>query len=350
MNLDSIARVLHGELVGDGSIEITDIVPPNRAQNRHQLAIIVEKKFFPALTTRRIQTAVINRLCPIDEPTTLESYVLTDLPGRHVMACLTSLFHRRLPREEPLIHPTAEIGEDVRLGDNVAIGAFTVIHPGVTIGENATIHSQVTIGENSTIGADVSLYPGVRIGANVEIGERCVIHQNTCIGADGFSFHVPHIEPRSQSDQILKIYSLSGVVLGEDVEVGSNSNIDAGTLAPTRIGDHTKIDSLVQIGHNCQIGSKCIICGQVGIAGSVTIGDYGVLAGAVGVGDNVTIGERAIVLAYSAVGDDLAPYNTYFGVPAAPAKEVMARIPYLKRLKTLYKKVLNLETRIEKLE
>ena len=347
MNLDSIGKILESAVIGNGSIEISSLSRPDLTQNRHQLAVILDKKFFPFLTTHNIQTALISTRYPIPEPNALEGYILTSHPPRYALAAVTSLFQTK--PSEPSIHPTAVIHPTAILGKNVAIGAFTVIHSGVSVGDNTIIHTHVTIEENAQIGENIFLHSGVRIGPNVVIGGGSVIHQNACIGADGFSFHVPHIEPGSRTDRIQKIYSLSGVVIGEDVEIGSNSNIDAGTLAPTRIGSHTKIDSLVQIGHNCQIGRCCILCGQVGVAGSVTIGDYSVLGGAVGVRDNLTIGEHVIVLGGGLVMKNLPSHEVYRGSPAIPAKHELAQYPYLKRAKEVYMRLVKLETRLNSL-
>jgi UDP-3-O-[3-hydroxymyristoyl] glucosamine N-acyltransferase len=203
-------------------------------------------------------------------------------------------------------------------------------------------------------------HPGVRIGDRVIVGDRVILHHNASIGADGFSFVTPEpgsVEAAKSTGRVeatntalRRIHSLGAVVLGDDVEVGANSAIDRGTLSDTRIGRHTKIDNLVQIGHNVTVGEMCMLCGQVGIAGSARIGNRVVLAGQVGVGDHIKIGDDAVVAAKSAVGTDVAPRTVVMGIPAVPRDRAIDQLLNIGRLKGLFAEVAALKARLKTVE
>ena len=197
--------------------------------------------------------------------------------------------------------PSAKLGKDVALGPYVVIGA------GAVIGARSRIDAHVSIAAGAEIGEDALILAGARIGRNVRIGARFMAHSGVVIGADGFSFVTPEkssVEAvretlgdageAGQGQAWLKIHSLGGVEIGDDVEIGANSSIDAGTIRATRIGDGTKLDKLVQVGHNVQVGRNCLLCAHVAVAGSARIGDNVVLGGQVGVADNISLGDDVV--------------------------------------------------------
>jgi UDP-3-O-[3-hydroxymyristoyl] glucosamine N-acyltransferase len=212
------------------------------------------------------------------------------------------------------------------------------------------------------IGKDALVYAGAKIGAGTQIGARAIVHFNASIGADGFSFVTPQLGSveaakagssgavTASNTALIRIASLAPVILGDDVEVGANSSIDRGTIASTRIGNGTKLDNQVQIGHNVTVGDNCMLCGRVGIAGSAKIGDRVVLGGAVGVADHVTVGDDAIVMAMSGVAGNVAPRSIVGGLPAAPRERMMETLFNTGRLKQFFKKIEALAERLEKLE
>jgi UDP-3-O-[3-hydroxymyristoyl] glucosamine N-acyltransferase len=203
------------------------------------------------------------------------------------------------------------------------------------------------------IGRDCLFHPGVRIGDRVVIGDRVILQHNVSLGADGFSYAgpTPGGHPAGpDAGALTRINSLGTVILGDDVEVGANSAIDRATLAATRIGRNTKIDNLVQIGHNAEIGENCLICGMTGISGSVQIGDRVVLAGGVGVADHVTIQSDAMIAAGSGVVSDVPAKGEMFGYPAVPRKRAFEQIKYLARARALFTEFGELKKRIAALE
>ncbi len=224
---------------------------------------------------------------------------------RLVMAGLTRAFDQG-PDIEPGIHATAVIHPTAQVGEGAAIAPFVVIGRDAVIGANARIASHVSIGRNARIGSDAVLHAGVRIGHDVIAGDRLFVQPGAVIGGDGFSFVTPEESGIEEIRRTLgaranittqhwtRIHSLGTVELGDDVEIGSNATIDRGTIRATRVGSGSKIDNLVMLGHNVVVGEDCLLCSQVGIAGSSTVGDRVVLAGKVGVSDNITIGDDVI--------------------------------------------------------
>jgi UDP-3-O-[3-hydroxymyristoyl] glucosamine N-acyltransferase len=226
----------------------------------------------------------------------------------------------------------AVLGKNVRMGADVSICPLAVIADDVSLGDRVTISSGAYIADGVTIGDDSFIHPNVTIREKTRIGKNVIVHAGTVIGSDGFGY-VP------EKGRHHKIPQTGGIVIEDDTEVGANVTIDRATIGDTVIGRGTKIDNLVQIGHNVKIGANCIIVSQVGISGSVEIGDGVVLAGQVGVRDHVRIGNGTIIGAQSGVGSDVPDGQIYSGSPAIPhkiwlrAQSIYAKLPeYIKRL------------------
>lgn len=240
----------------------------------------------------------------------------------------------------PGIHPTAVISAKAKVGNNVSIGAYTVIEDGVTVGDNTVIFPQCYIGKDVTIGKNCCLYPQVVIREDCVLKDYVILQAGATIGSDGFGFTFH--EGRHQ-----KIPQIGNVILGNDVEIQSNTCVDRAKLASTVIGDNTKIDNLVQVGHNVRVGQACIFCAQVGIAGTTDIGNGVVLAGQVGLAGHMKIGDRAQVGAQSGVMGDLEAGKTYFGFPAMPQKEAFKQLALMRKLPQMYKDFQNLQKQME---
>jgi UDP-3-O-[3-hydroxymyristoyl] glucosamine N-acyltransferase len=209
----------------------------------------------------------------------------------------------------------AVIGKNVTMAPNVNIGALVVIEDGASIGDYSTIMSHCHIGKNVKIGTHCRLFPNVTIYEDCVLGDNVNIHSGTVIGADGFGYLL------MQGIQ-QKIPQVGNVIIHDYVEIGANTTIDRGTISSTIIGEGTKIDNLVQIGHNCIIGKHSIICALVGLAGSTSIGDYVYLAGQVGAAGHLKVGDRTMVGAQAGISQDLAADGKYFGTPAREAQKM----------------------------
>lgn len=231
---------------------------------------------------------------------------------RRAHAVLARLLH---PESAPAagLGPGAVVDPAARLGAGVAVGPGAVISAGAVVGAGSAIGACTFIGEGVTIGAGARIGPHVTL-THALVGERVTILPGARIGQPGFGF-LPG--PAG----LVAVPQLGRVVIGDDVEIGANATIDRGTGEDTVIGAGTKIDNLVQIGHNCRVGRHCVLCGHVALAGSVTLGDQVMLGGKVGVADNIEIGDRAKVAASAGVVSDLPAGGVYMGAPAGPASE-----------------------------
>lgn len=242
------------------------------------------------------------------------------------------------------VHPLAVVDASAAVGEGAAIGPFVVIGAGVTIGPRARIASHVSIAEGARIGAEALILQGARIGAGVTIGDRFICQPGAVIGADGFSFVTPETSGVEEIRQTLgqrekitaqswtRIHSLGAVTIGDDVEIGANACIDRGTVRDTVIGSGTKLDNLVHIGHNVQVGRDCLLCGQVGVAGSARIGDRVVLAGQCGVNDNIFVGDDVIAGGGTKIFTNAPAGRVLLGYPAVRMETHLDMQKALRRL------------------
>lgn len=230
------------------------------------------------------------------------------------------------------IHSKAVVDSSSNIGNNVTIEAGAVIEAGVRVGDSTFIGANVYVGENTKIGSECKIYQNVVIYHNIFIGNKTIIHGSTVIGCDGYGFV-------KDKDQYFKIPQTGKVLIGDQVEIGANSVIDRATIGETIIGNMTKLDNLVHIGHNVQIGSGCLITAQVGIAGSATIGDNCSMGGQAGVVPHVEIGPESIIAAKSGVTKSLAGGEMYSGYPARPIKEQHKRDAVYSEISNMKKKI-----------
>ncbi|MDP5084395.1 MAG: UDP-3-O-(3-hydroxymyristoyl)glucosamine N-acyltransferase [Yoonia sp.] len=264
--------------------------------------------------------------------------------ARLAMAGLTQMLDRPMPVSG--ISPHAAIDPTAVIGTGVTIGAFCVVGPGAVIGQGCWIADQVSIGEGVQIGAACQIHAGVRLRRGVRLGARVILQPNVTIGGDGFSFVTAEPSNVERARETLgeapmtapadptwhRIHSLGGVEIGDDVEIGANSCVDAGTIRATRVGAGTKIDSLVQVGHNVIVGQNCLLCAQAGIAGSTVIGDRVVVGGKAGVADNLTVGDDVVLGGGSVVLSNVPAGRVMMGYPATKMQTHIEGYKALRRL------------------
>jgi len=241
------------------------------------------------------------------------------------------------------IHPTALISKSAKIGENVAIGPYAVISERAVIGDNTAIYPHVTLGDDTSFGEDCIIYPHVSVYRGSKIGRRTIIHSGAVIGSDGFGF--------AESDgKHEKIPQLGIVVIGDDVEIGANTTIDRATLGETVIGSGSKIDNLVQIGHNVVIGENAIIVAQSGVSGSVKIGQHVTLAGQSGIAGHLEIGDNVIITAQSGVGKSITKPGMYLGSPVQEYRTALKAESMRRKLPELIEELNRLKDRIREIE
>ncbi|MCD7779886.1 MAG: UDP-3-O-(3-hydroxymyristoyl)glucosamine N-acyltransferase [Candidatus Gastranaerophilales bacterium] len=342
-SLEEISEIVGGILTKVEDVKISRIGPPLIA-DENTLALAMNEDEIENLSKTKARAALV----PIGVTSELISTIEAERP-RLAMMKLLHLFY--IPPESTVgIHPTATVHPTAKIGENVSIGANVVISRNVSVGKNTKILPNVYVGRSAQIGENCLFHPGCNIGDNVIIGNKVVLQHGVSVGADGFSFVTENpnnvenarkegdVKEDNTDQKIYKIPSVGSVVIGDDVEIGANTCIDKGTIENTVIGEQTKIDNLVQIGHNCKIGKGCMIVSQVGIAGSCIIGDRVVIAGQVGMADHIEIGSDSIVMAKAGITRSFPEKTILIGAPAMPRKEFLKHMKTMKKAEDLVNK------------
>ncbi|MGQ0567025.1 MAG: UDP-3-O-(3-hydroxymyristoyl)glucosamine N-acyltransferase [Gemmobacter sp.] len=338
-----IAAAIGAEAVGEVSLAVTGAAEP-AAAGPHQIALAMDPRYASGIAQGKAQAAV---LWPGADWRSMGLKAAIFAPrARLAMAGITRALDPG-PGIAPGIHPMTVIDPSAQIGDGAAIGPFVTIGAGAVIGPRARIAAHVSIGDGARIGADALILQGARIGARVTIGNRFICQPGAVIGADGFSFVTPEASGVEEIRQTLgkrseiheqrwtRIHSLGAVTIGDDVEIGANACIDRGTIRDTVIGDGTKLDNLVHVGHNVTVGRDCLLCGQVGIAGSARIGDRVVLGGQCGVNDNIFVGDDVIAGGATKIFTNAPAGRVLLGYPAVKMDTHVEMQKALRRLPRL---------------
>lgn len=342
-----LANALGAEAAGNLDLRITGPAEPSTATDT-QVALAMNKEFLEALPLGKAKVALLSDGADW-QALGLEAAIFAPRP-RYALAGVNRVFEKA-PNAAQGIHPTAVIDSTAEIGENASIGPFVVIGRGARVGANARILSHVTISEDARIGDDALIFSGVRIGARVVIGDRFIAQPNAAIGGDGFSFVTPKpgaieevrstlsLKHAEEEREFVRINSLGSVRIGDDVEIGANSTVDRGTISDTEIGSGTKLDNLVQIGHNVKIGKTCLLCGLVGVAGSVKIGDRVILGGQTGVADHVIIGDGVVTGGSTGIASNIPPNSFMMGSPAVKMETYVESYKLMRRLPRLLDKL-----------
>ncbi|MFZ6016915.1 MAG: UDP-3-O-(3-hydroxymyristoyl)glucosamine N-acyltransferase [Nitrospirota bacterium] len=335
MKLKELASLLNGEVIGDPDIEITGISGINEAQEG-DITFISAKRYIKDLRG-------CSASCVIVKEQIVDINITQLKVSNPYLAFAKLLEYFYVKPQKPIgISKGAIVSDTAEIGKDVSIFPFSYISDGVFIGDRTVIYPYVFVGENTTIRERCIIYPNVVLRENVKIGNKVIIHSGSVIGSDGFGYVF-------EEGRHYKIPQVGGVIIEDDVEIGSNVSVDRATTGNTIICRGTKIDNLVQIAHNVRIGENSIIVAQVGIGGSTEIGDFVTLAGQAGITDHIKIDSETMIGAQSGVIGHVTK-GAYSGTPAIPHRDWLKAQAIFAKLPELNKKIKELEERIRELE
>jgi UDP-3-O-[3-hydroxymyristoyl] glucosamine N-acyltransferase len=334
--LSEIAEIVGGELFGPGDLVIRRPVPAGY-NDPEGIAFAETPAYLSAVEKSSVGAVIV----PLEEKGCTKPHIRCRNP-REAFGRILALHWRDLPIE-PGIHPTAIVHPEASVHPSASVGAYVLIARGCAIGEDVKIHPFCYVGEGCRLERGARLYPHVVLYQNVHVGERAVIHSGAVLGADGFGYFWDGQKQR-------KIPQVGSVVLEEDVEIGALTAVDRATAGETIIHLGTKIDNLVQIAHNVEIGAHTVIAAQTGISGSSAIGSRVTLGGQVGVSDHVTITDDVKVGGQAGITKNLSQPGEYWGTPASEFKEYARLIALMRKLPDLYERVKRLERELERLK
>ena len=327
-----IAKRLAGEVLGDASATLTGFANADVARPG-DLTFAENPEYFAAAENSAATAIIAGK-----DATSTKKIIIRVANPRVAFAKALAIFFPE-PKFAPGIHPSAVIAAGAQVDPTAHIGPHCTIGERVKIGANVILQSGNYVGDDSVLGDETNLFPHATVYARSQIGKRVRLHSGAVIGSDGFGYVFDTSFHR-------KVPQIGNVVIGDDVEIGSNSSVDRGALGSTVIGRGTKIDNLVQVAHNVEIGEHCILCAQVGIAGSAKVGNYVVMAGQVGIAGHLKIGHKVTVGSKSGVMHNIPDGETWLGAPAQPDKQAKRIMIAMQRLPDLFKKIAEWEKKL----
>ncbi|MHC4982910.1 MAG: UDP-3-O-(3-hydroxymyristoyl)glucosamine N-acyltransferase [Planctomycetota bacterium] len=337
MTAREVADLVGGAVEGDESVEIS-AVASIEAAGGGDLTFAADAKHVAMLAASKAGAAIVGR--------DLGKAPMTLIRVQDVQAAVAKVLGSLAePEELPAVgvHPSAVVAADAAVAQDAAVGPGVFIGGGAKVGPRCAVCANAVVGARAVVGEETVLAEGVVVRADCVIGQRVRIGPNSVIGSDGFGYYlvdgVHH-----------KIPHAGNVVIEDDVEIGACSCVDRAKFGSTRVGAGTKIDNLVQVAHNVQIGKGCFLVGQSGIAGSAKLGDYVVAGGHAGIRDNITVGDKVQCAAFAAVASDVPDGQIVAGIPAGPAKQQFRIVKASAKVPELLKRVRELEARVKRLE
>lgn len=327
-----IADFLKGEIVGNPEVKVSNFSKIEEGK-AGTITFLANPKYTPYIYNTEADIVLVNSDFEPEKPL---SATLIKVPNAYAaLASLLEMVNKSSPRKSG-IDTMSFVSSTAKIGEETYVGAFAYIGDHVEIGDNCQIYPQSYIGDSVKIGKNSIIYPGVKIYHNCEIGDNCIIHSGAVIGADGFGFS-------KEGDEYHKIPQMGNVVIEEDVEIGANTTIDRAVMGSTVIRRGVKLDNLIQIAHNCEIGEHTAMAAQVGIAGSAKIGEKCVLGGQVGIGGHITIGKNSSIGAQSGIISNTKEGSEIMGSPAVPVKSFFKSSIIVPKLPDMYRQLNALE-------
>lgn len=338
---EQIAGMLNGEIEGNPAIEVNTLA---KIEEGHlgALSFLANPKYEEYIYKTESSICIVNNTFKASKALP-ESLTLIKVPDAY--ACFAKLLelYDSMTKEEPRIEEPSYIDETAKVGEGLYLGAFAYIGKNTEIGNNVSIHPNVNIGPNVKIGDGTIIYAGATVYRDCIIGKNCVIHSGAVIGADGFGF------APNENGEFQKIPQIGNVVIEDGVDVGANTTIDRATMGSTIIRQGAKIDNLVQIGHNVEVGKNSAMAAQVGIAGSSKVGSNVLIGGQVGLAGHLKIGDRVRIAAQSGIGGDVKDGTSVMGSPAFESAEYKKSYMGFRRLPMILDRLKNLELKVKEL-
>lgn len=335
-----IAKLLDGEVEGDGNIKLNNISKIDQGI-KGTLSFLSNPAYTKYIYDTQASVVIVNKDFKADKKISCTLIRVDDAYA--ALAKLLNYYNQGKPGKEGIEQPSF-VSSSSALGEKIYIGAFAYIGDNSTLGNRVKIYPNVYIGENVKIGDDTILYSGVKIYADCRIGASCIVHAGAVIGADGFGF-APNLD-----GTYTKIAQVGNVIIEDHVEVGANTTIDAATIGSTIIRSGVKLDNLVHIGHNNEIGENCVMAAQVGIAGSTKIERNCIIGGQVGISGHITIGEGSKLGPQSGIMSTVKPGSVLLGTPSNDFKATMKSYSIIRNLPQLRNDLIELKKRVDEIE
>ncbi len=333
-----IAMLLGGKITGDANRKVSDVGPIESAQEG-QLSFLCDAKYIHHLSNTNASVVLMTESIAFDDKT--NATLIRVENARAAMGQLLSLVAKAMNPSKQGVEQPSFVSEGVQVPDDAYIGAFAYIGKNVQIGKGVQIYPHTYIGDNVKIGDNTILYSGVKVYYNCVIGKDCILHAGVVIGSDGFGF-----EPNAQGVN-QKLPQIGNVIIEDDVEIGANTTVDRAMMGSTFIRRNAKLDNLVQVAHNVEIGESTFMCAQVGVAGSTKVGGHCILAGQVGVAGHITIADNCVFGAQSGIANHVKKPGLYQGSPIIDAMNWRRSVVGFKQLPDLMKKLQDLERKID---
>lgn len=331
-----IAMLLGGKITGDANRKVSDVGPIESA-HEGQLSFLCDAKYLPLLPQTGASVVLMTDSITFEGET--NATLIRVENARAAMGQLLALVAKAMNPAKQGIEQPCFVSEGVDVPRDAYIGAFAYIGKNVKLGKGVQIYPHTYIGDNVKIGDNTILYSGVKVYYNCVIGKNCILHAGVVVGSDGFGF-----EPDTRGVN-QKLPQIGNVIIEDDVEIGANTTVDRAMMGSTIIRRNAKLDNLVQVAHNVEIGESTFMCAQVGVAGSTKVGGHCILAGQVGVAGHINIADNCIFGAQSGIANNVKKSGMYQGSPAIDAMNWRRSSVGFKQLPELIKKIQELEKR-----
>src|SRR5580765_1150012 len=334
--VSDLAAHVGGRVAGDGAVRIARVASLNAA-GESDIAYVEDEKFFEAARKSKASCVIV----PESSSLSLACQITVKNP-KLAFALIAEVLHPPKHRA-PDIHSSAVMADDAKIGSDVFIGAFVCVGDASTVGDRTQIRAGAKIGDSVTVGGDCVIHPNVFLEDGVTIGDRVILHSGVIVGADGFGYVRGEMSYH-------KFPQIGTVVIEDEVELGANTTVDRGALGRTRIGKGTKLDNMVHVGHNCDIGERVVIAAQTGISGSDTIEDDCVIGGQVGFGDHIRVQSGAVIGSKAGIlpGKIVRP-GVWWGIPIQPLDEYKRLNAHISRLPHIREELKELQARVKEL-